>query len=89
MIPRQIEPDHVALVGEPADKRCRVAYFSDQGKKRSRMTWKLGDEDLEDRQIQGILMSPTGRWARMIFTTEMFRDPAKNMLGKPLTSSLD
>lgn len=33
--------DHVALVGDPADKRCRVTHFSEGGRMRNKMTWRL------------------------------------------------
>jgi hypothetical protein len=88
MIPGEIEPDHVALVNEPADKRCRVAFFSDEGKKRNRMTWKLGSEDLAERTLEGILMAATGRWARVVFTLEMLQGSSDSILDKPLTSGL-
>lgn len=31
----------VSVVLTPADKRCRVTHFSDQGLRRNRMTWRL------------------------------------------------
>jgi hypothetical protein len=85
MIPRQIEPDHTALVRDPADKRCRVAFFSDNGQKRNRMTWALSDETMEDRTFQGVMAAATGRWSRLVLTTEMFKDQAEAMPGKPVT----
>jgi len=33
--------DHVAIVEEPADKRCRVTHFSEGDKRRNKMTWRL------------------------------------------------
>jgi len=39
---------HVALVEEPADKRCRVTHFSEGGKWRNRMTWRLEERGSED-----------------------------------------
>jgi hypothetical protein len=33
--------DHVSIVDQPADKRCRVTSFNDEGGKRNRMTWRL------------------------------------------------
>jgi hypothetical protein len=38
---RNVVPDHVAIVKEPANKRCRVLYFDDEGGQRNRMTWKV------------------------------------------------
>ena len=85
MIPGEIEPDHVALVDEPADKRCRVAFFADEGKKRDRMTWKLIDEPMEDRVVHGVLLAASGRWARMTFTMNMLEGREKSIIDKPLT----
>jgi|ERR1035441_8588366 hypothetical protein len=31
----------VSVVTNPADKRCRITHFSDQGKMRNKMTWRL------------------------------------------------
>ncbi len=33
--------DHVALVEDPADKRCRITHFSEGPKMRNKMTWRL------------------------------------------------
>jgi hypothetical protein len=44
-------PDHVAIVQEPANKRCRVVYFDDGGGRRNRMTWKI--EPKVDRTEDG------------------------------------
>lgn len=41
VICKDIELREVSLVDEPADKRCRVLYFSDQGRKRDKLTWRL------------------------------------------------
>jgi hypothetical protein len=37
----------VSLVSTPADKRCCLTHFSDQGKMRNRMTWRLEDSPPE------------------------------------------
>lgn len=36
-----VVPDHIAIVEEPANKRCRVVYFDDEGGQRNRMTWRI------------------------------------------------
>lgn len=41
IICEDIELREISLVEEPADKRARVVYFSDKGKKRNKMTWRL------------------------------------------------
>jgi hypothetical protein len=41
IIARDISLDHIALVKEPADKRCRVERFNDEGGVRNRMTWRI------------------------------------------------
>ena len=33
--------DHVAIVDHPADKRCRITSFHDEGGVRNRMTWRV------------------------------------------------
>jgi hypothetical protein len=38
---RDVVPDHVAIVKEPANKRCRVVYFDHEGGQRNRMSWKV------------------------------------------------
>jgi len=38
---RGLKADHVALVKDPADKRCRVTQFGVEGGNRNRMTWKV------------------------------------------------
>lgn len=38
---RTFSVEEVSLVEEPANKRCRVTHFSDSGKMRNRMTWRL------------------------------------------------
>jgi hypothetical protein len=39
----ECELEEVSLVDDPADKRCRVTHFSNQGQSRNRMTWRLED----------------------------------------------
>jgi len=36
-----LELHEVSIVPEPADKRCRVTHFSESGKSRNKMTWRL------------------------------------------------
>ena len=48
IIARQLSADHVALVKEPADKRCRVRSFSVEGGYRSRMTWRVASAAAHD-----------------------------------------
>jgi hypothetical protein len=42
---RDVELDHVSIVDDPADKRCRITHFDDEGGKRNRMTWLIEEED--------------------------------------------
>jgi len=37
------EVREVSIVTDPANKRCRITHFSDQGKMRNKMTWRLED----------------------------------------------
>jgi hypothetical protein len=39
-IARNVQADHVSFVEQPADKRCRVLAFEDEGGRRNRMTWR-------------------------------------------------
>jgi hypothetical protein len=41
----EIEADHVAIVEEPANRRCRVTSFSVPGGTRNRMTWVVTPGD--------------------------------------------
>jgi hypothetical protein len=41
VIAREVSIDHVAIVKEPADKRCRVEMFNVEGGVRNRMTWRV------------------------------------------------
>ncbi|MDD3381663.1 MAG: hypothetical protein PHD68_10735, partial [Rugosibacter sp.] len=45
IIARDISLDHVAIVKEPADKRCRVERFNVDGGVRNRMTWRIERRD--------------------------------------------
>jgi hypothetical protein len=38
---RDVEPDHVALVEEPANRHCRVVAFSVPGGRKNVMTWRV------------------------------------------------
>ena len=52
IIARDFEGDHVAIVENPADKRCRVVGFRVGGGERNRMTWKIGPlEAVGDEQL--------------------------------------
>lgn len=46
---KDVVPDHVGIVEQPANKLCRVTHFDDAGGRRNRMSWKLepkpGDKD--------------------------------------------
>lgn len=42
---RDLEFDHVAIVDEPADKRCRMQHFRVEGGYRNRMTWRITTEE--------------------------------------------
>jgi len=41
IIARDLSVDHVAIVEQPADKRCRIEHFDVEGGMRNRMTWKI------------------------------------------------
>jgi hypothetical protein len=41
---REIAPDEVSIVDNPANKHCRVTHFSEHGGRRNRMTWRLEAE---------------------------------------------
>ena len=41
IVTKDLRADHVAMVDEPADKRCRIVRFSVFGGTRNRMTWKI------------------------------------------------
>lgn len=47
LIARDISLDHVAIVKEPADKRCRVERFNVEGGVRNRMTWRIEPSDAD------------------------------------------
>ena len=47
--------DHVALVDDPADKRCRILKFSAEGGYRNRMTWLIEpSDDAKDEATPGL-----------------------------------
>jgi len=61
---KNVTPDHVAIVSEPANKRCRVVSFTSKDGKRNRMTWKLespqdSSENEEENSLtaQGIIIT--------------------------------
>jgi hypothetical protein len=41
IVTKDIEANHIAVVDDPADKRCRITHFDVEGGKRNRMTWKV------------------------------------------------
>jgi hypothetical protein len=43
---REYKVREMSIVMDPADKRCRITHFSDQGKLRNKMTWRLEDRSL-------------------------------------------
>ncbi|MBS0536992.1 MAG: hypothetical protein JSR72_23275 [Proteobacteria bacterium] len=47
IVARNISLEHVAIVKDPADKRCRVERFSVEGGYRNRMTWQIEAESNE------------------------------------------
>lgn len=51
---RNIVPNHVAIVAEPANKMCRVVYFDVEGGRRNRMTWKV------EPKPEGTAIDPEG-----------------------------
>ncbi len=53
-----VRPDHIAIVKEPANRRCRVVHFSDGEGKRNRMTWKLDPTPIGNGQP---IPDPDGR----------------------------
>jgi hypothetical protein len=38
---REMAVDEVSIVLNPANKRCRVTHFSEHGRRRNKMTWRL------------------------------------------------
>lgn len=49
----RVDLDNIAIVDEPANRKCRIRYFSVPEGKRSRMTWKIepsqpGGEDVSE-----------------------------------------
>jgi hypothetical protein len=60
--------DHVSIVDNPADKRCRILRFSAEGGYRNRMTWLIEpSEDAKDEATQGLktqaILATTGTFA--------------------------
>jgi hypothetical protein len=63
---RDVRPDHVAIVEEPANKQCRITHFNAEGGRRNRMTWRVEPDPILDPANQdvglvtkGILISTT------------------------------
>ena len=44
IVSKDFVADHMAIVKDPADKRCRITAFSVDGGERNRMTWKVEPE---------------------------------------------
>jgi hypothetical protein len=53
IIAKDFEPHHIAVVRNPADKRCRIMGFSVDNGERNRMTWKVGPPQFEQGNEQG------------------------------------
>jgi hypothetical protein len=50
----EVEADHVAIVEEPANRRCRITSFSVPGGTRNRMTWVVSSDELK-RPPEGLV----------------------------------
>jgi hypothetical protein len=48
---RNIAINHVSIVADPADKRCRVIRFTDDGVTRNRMTWLIEQPDVQSNEV--------------------------------------
>lgn len=60
-----IKADHVAIVKNPANKRCRITHFSTEDGMRNRMTWRIdAPESGETKEI-----GDTGLLTRSIIMT--------------------
>lgn len=42
---KNVTPDHVSFVDEPANKMCRVTHYSAEGGQRNRMTWAIAPDE--------------------------------------------
>lgn len=47
------QPDHVALVDDPANKLCRITHFQVEGGRRNRMTWGIEPDDTKPSEMRG------------------------------------
>jgi hypothetical protein len=53
-----VAADHVAIVADPANKRCRMTHFSDEEGRRNRMTWRVeAVKNSDDSPASAIIMS--------------------------------
>jgi hypothetical protein len=52
VVVRDFEPNHLAIVEEPADKRCRVMQITVEGGKRNCMTWKIEQSVTESTDLE-------------------------------------
>ena len=45
IVAQDLKLDHVAIVENPADKRCRITNFEVEGGSRNRMSWRIEEKD--------------------------------------------
>ncbi|HEY1605658.1 MAG TPA: hypothetical protein VGF77_08665 [Allosphingosinicella sp.] len=62
IILKQASLDHVAIVDDPADRRCRVTTFKVPGGTRNRMTWVItpDDENESDSRSMKMIIATAG-----------------------------
>lgn len=48
---KNIVPDHVAIVEDPANRHCRVTHFGVPGGRRNKMTWKIEPKPIESNIV--------------------------------------
>lgn len=64
---KEFEPNHIAIVENPASKECRATHISVEGGKRNQMTWRVepsasADKSTEEKGglvVSGIIMKTT------------------------------
>ena len=49
LIPSKV--DHVAIVNNPANKRCRIVSVGAEGGMRNRMTWRVEPGGEKEREV--------------------------------------
>jgi hypothetical protein len=47
----EVEPNHVAMVTDPANKLCRITHFNVEGGRRNRMTWRVEARKRTDQNV--------------------------------------